>query len=231
MKHFSFIILLLAILSCNTSNENTVVKEIVKIETDTIYVNKGSTTPDTSLIEGVPKVVKQNLSDIKIVLSKLSDPYEFHLYGKIEFFINQKLIYTYENEYLEIQAYQDNVCSSFEILENEIFSTFYIFRSNNRPEPNNFIVFKKVGKSIEKVGETETLTGEIYGDIDLDGIFEIGGFNRHCEPGVKETENPNHPLFCSDFLRVYEITNTIERDTIVEQTILKRKKQRVLTHR
>ena len=94
MKHFSFIILLLSILSCNTSNENTVVKEIVKIETDIIYVNKGSTTPDTSLIEGVPKVVKQNLSDIKIVLSKLSDPYEFHLYGKIEFFINQKLIYT-----------------------------------------------------------------------------------------------------------------------------------------
>ncbi len=177
-------------------------------------------------INGIPKSVKQSILETKIILSEIKDPYELHLYEKIQFIINDKVTLEYKKDDLEIEGYQDNVCVFFQKPENGSFVNFYVFTSNNRPSPNKFIVFKQSANEIKFIGETEESTADIFGDVDLDGIFEIGGFNNYCQPGTKENEQPDHPLFCIEHLRVYEIGNTFERDSIMENFIKKNKNMR-----
>jgi len=174
-------------------------------------------------IYGIPKSVKQNILETEIVLSEIKDPYELHIYGKIQFVINDEIILEYKTEYLEVEGYQDNICNFFQLLENGRFANFYVFKSNKRPSPNTFLVFKQIDNVVEFIGETEESTAEIFGDVDLDGRFEIGGFKNYCEPGTKENEQPNHPQFCIEHLRIYEIGNHFVRDSIMEGFIKKRK--------
>jgi len=211
--------LTLSIVSCNPYNKNNKIEPSQNTSADTIIVFQTKEIVSNDYIDGIPKTVKQNLFETKILLSKLTDPYDLHLYGKIEFIIDNKIALEYKEKYLEIEGYQDNVCTFFQQQENGGFVSFYVFRYNNRPSPDKFLVFKQIGNEIKFIGTTEQSTADVFGDIDLDGKFEIGGFNTNCEPGTKENDQPSHPLFCIDHLRVYEIGDIFIRDTIVERFI------------
>lgn len=208
------LILTLFVISCKSPTNETEIKTKENTAKNNVLEIKAE-----NYIEGISKKVEQNISDTKIILSELNDPYDLHLYGKIKFIVDNKTILEYKTKHLEIEGYQGKVCTFFEQRVNDRFVSYYIFKSNNRPEPNKFLIFKQTEKKIKLIGETEETTADIYGDVDLDGKFEIGGFNTYCQPGIKENEQPNHPQFCIEHLRIYEIGDSFERDKIMENFI------------
>jgi len=227
-KRLILFLLTLFIVSCNslTKENNTEVNDTNT--TDTLQTKE---IISDDYINGIPKTVAQNIYGTRIVLSELNDPYDLHLYGKIDFFIDNQNVFEYNEKYLDVEGYQDNICAFFEQREQGELTSFYIFRFNNRPLPDKFLVFKQINNKIKFIGTTEQSSSEIFGDVDLDGKFEIGGFNDYCEPVNDESDKSGHPFFCLDNLRIYEIGNSFDRDTILENFIIENKKRAVTLYK
>ena len=111
-----------------------------------------------------------------VVLTRNSPNYN---YDRILIYRNKKLIFEYSEENLEVIAFphslfiehQNKVCKEW----------FYIFKLFGGHLPDYFLI---ISTSIDKTylfGKTITSTAEIFGDVDYDGKFEIGGFEWYCE--------------------------------------------------
>jgi len=101
------------------------------------------------------------------------------LYDKILIWRDQKLIFEYGDKNLEVLGSPFNVCTEHEILSCKEY--FYIFRLLNAPGPDKYLIVKSSVDRTSYFGTTKSNTAEIFGDIDYDGKFEIGGFEWYCE--------------------------------------------------
>ena len=168
-----------------------------------------------------PPSIDYSIGELTFNFSNLTDPYDLGLYQRLEVLVEGDVQVTIEEKYLELEG------QNFELSTNFLFNTdsysIYLIPANNRPEPNFYFFLKLVGNKIELIGKTEALTKEMFGDIDNDGFLEIGGFNAHCQ-GLT-MEDFNDPNFCLDNFRVFEIRDSIARDTLTEIEELKKIKK------
>lgn len=79
----------------------------------------------------------------------------------------------------------------------------YIFRHSGRPSPDKFLVVRIKNGKASKLGITDNCTAEIFGDIDYDGKFEIGGY-RYFFQGNKIEDKPDSAFYYSSY-NIFEI--------------------------
>lgn len=82
---------------------------------------------------------------------------------------------------------------------------FYIIRIYNAPDPSRFLIIKTSSDQTYALGITEPNSADIFGDVDYDGKFEIGGLTMFCQGG----DNDCHP---ADHYHVFEIAPNFPTD-------------------
>jgi len=101
------------------------------------------------------------------------------LYKNIFIYRNKKLLFEYTEKNLEVVGTPFNIFTEHEISVCKEY--YYIFKVFGAPGPNKYLIIKSTKDSTFFFGITKTNTAEIFGDIDHDGKFEIGGFEWYCE--------------------------------------------------
>ena len=206
--------------SCKTKSN---INQIESETTDTENKEENLKFESVENINEIPKKVEQNISDVKVVLSKPIDSLEQHLYGRLDFLIDNKLRATSEYDNLKIEGYQDNVCAFFHREEKGKRVTYYILKLDKKPKPNGYLIYKKSNEILLMIAEITSNTADIFGDVDFDGKFEIGGFNNYCKNGKLNKYELEYPLCNIDSLEIIEIGGKIQRDTTLENLIKKNK--------
>jgi hypothetical protein len=128
----------------------------------------------------------------------LKDPFEEDMpyYSKIEVYRKGILIFTFNDSTAEFYGGGDIFTEyRFDRWPN----SYLIFRCSGRPSDDYFMVLEKTEKGYRNLGYTPNSTAEIFGDIDEDGVFEIGGFENLHEGGSTLKE------FKEDIKREYKI--------------------------
>jgi hypothetical protein len=133
------------------------------------------------------------LGSDSIVLTRESNN---KLYNNVLIYRDQKLVFEYGVKDLEVLGSPFSVCTEHEILTCKEY--FYIFKLLNAPGPDKFLIIKSSKDRISYFGTTKSNTAEIFGDIDYDGKFEIGGFEWYCEAD----DSTCHP---KDLYSVFEV--------------------------
>ncbi|MDP3443873.1 MAG: hypothetical protein Q8T08_13520 [Ignavibacteria bacterium] len=136
-----------------------------------------------------------------IVLTRESDS---ELYDKILIYRDKKMIFEYGDTNLEVLGSPFSVFIEHEILTCKEY--FYIFKLFNAPGPYKYLIIKLSKDIISYFGTTKSSTAEIFGDIDYDGKFEIGGFEWYCETD-DSTCQPK------DLYNVFEVDSGFPVDT------------------
>ena len=151
--------------------------------------------------------VTEKFDNITVKLSSFIDslnPLPMYHYNKIEFLVNDSVpIFNHKLQKSSIVGYPNKTCVFYE--------DFYLFKIDDDPNPGKYLVFKKEKNTINFYGETENITGEIFGDIDHDGKFEIGGYATFHNDTLL-----SRGKFINNNIRVYELNNSIKRDKNVE---------------
>ena len=161
----------------------------------------------TDIKKETVKSISQNTNDLVI---KLTSPIDTthqvpsYLYNEIDFMINDSVsLFNYKSEKENIIGYQDKIC--------EIYSNLFIFKLDDSLNPNKYLIFKKEMDKIEYYGITENVSGEIFGDVDYDGKFEIGGYTTfHTDSLISRGKYVNNNF------KVYELNDSIRRDKNIE---------------
>jgi len=109
----------------------------------------------------------------------LTDKWEY--FGAIQIFRkNKKVLELNEKNNkefsYEIDVFENSIC--------KVFNGYYIFKVDNRPSLNSYFIVKKTEAGFEILGETEANTAFIFGDVDNDNYFEIGGFKYRFEGNI-----------------------------------------------
>jgi hypothetical protein len=135
-------------------------------------------------------------------------PFHFGL----QIFRKKKIILDYANNELQINSTDafGNDANWFAEHKNGS-ERFYIIRVFTGPQPDQFLIIKVTDIKATVFGITETNSAEIFGDVDHDGKFEIGGLTLFCQGG-----DPNcHPV---DHCRVFEIAEGFPTDTALTKS-------------
>jgi hypothetical protein len=137
-----------------------------------------------------------------IVLTNGAVPF----FGGVQVFRNRKSILNYTEKDLEIISNDSDGDEWNWYAEHRERSEYlYIIRIFNGPQPDSFLVIKATDAGATVLGKTEPNSAEIFGDIDHDGKFEIGGLTLYCQGG-----DPNcHP---ADHYRVFELAEGFPTD-------------------
>lgn len=156
-----------------------------------------------------------SLNNIEFIFSKPTDPYDLGLYQQLVIKSKDSILLTISHKYFELEGKKFGADKDYVIQQED--RTLYFVEANNRPEPSYFFILSiKDNYYAELIGKTEPLASKILGDIDQDGVIEIGGFNTYCQ--ATDTEDFEDPAFCLDHFRVFEIKSYIQRDTLAEIT-------------
>ncbi|MFB6320798.1 YARHG domain-containing protein [Saccharicrinis sp. FJH54] len=142
----------------------------------------------------------------------LTDKCEY--FGTIKIYRNNKLIYEFkESDGLspEIDIFNKGICL--------IFNDLYIFKVDNRPSINSYLIIKRDFDKFKLIGLTETSSAFIFADIDNDGKIEIGGFKFPFEGGI-DANGQRLDLY-QDRFRIYEISYKIKREPDLEYRLTK----------
>ena len=126
------------------------------------------------------------------------------LYNKILIYRDHKLIFEYGNKSIEIKGTPFSIFTEHEILSCKEY--FYIFKLLNAPGPDKYLIIKSTKDKTSYFGTTKSSTAEIYGDIDYDGKFEIGGFEWYCEAD----DSTCHP---KDLYNIFKVDSGFPEDT------------------
>ena len=127
-------------------------------------------------------------------------------FGGVEIFRNQKSILKYTHQDLQINSIDVNGNDSNWFTEHkERIHSVYIIRIFNGPEPDRFLVLRSNSDNVATIGITEPNSAEIFGDIDFDEKFEIGGFSQYCQGGDLNC----HPI---DHYTVFELEEKFPLD-------------------
>ena len=109
--------------------------------------------------------------------------------NKIKIFRENKLLFESNDSSLDIWTDSQHF-REFEIKPYEAY--FYIFELHNAPQPSKFLVILSTKNKVELFGVTKPSSAEIFGDVDYDGKFEIGGFEDYCEAGEQNCNRKNY---------------------------------------
>ncbi|MEO8147106.1 MAG: hypothetical protein ABI723_05675 [Bacteroidia bacterium] len=164
--------------------------------------NSGTATNDKSIFQNSFQH-GDGISD-SIVLAK-TDTSDNGFYGKILIFRKKKLVFEYTEKDLEITGMSYSIFVEQEILFHKEY--FYIFKLPGAPSPDNYLVIKTTPDTTFLFGITEPNSAEIFGDIDNDGKFEIGGWSDWCE------EDETHKCPDLSLYKVFEIDSGFLTDT------------------
>ena len=149
-----------------------------------------------------------------IVMSKSVNMIGSDFYDKINIYRKNQLIYEYNETNYEIMGYQKKLMTQFN--SNELKMNFYIFELFNAPGPSKYLIISTNRDTTINLGITASSSAEIFGDIDYDGVFEIGGLEDYCRP---DSENPCHPI---DYYNVFEVKSGFPIDTSLTAIIKNR---------
>ncbi|HEU65214.1 MAG TPA: YARHG domain-containing protein [Chloroflexi bacterium] len=143
----------------------------------------------------------------------LKDKYEY--FSTIHVYSGNTLVFEFKDgddslDY-EIDVFDEGICVIHEDL--------YIFKVNRRRPPDGYLIFRRDGNTITKVGYTGTCSAYIFGDIDGDGKFEIGGFKYLFEVDVDRYGSRDEVY--KERFRIYKINDGITRDTDLEERFSK----------
>jgi hypothetical protein len=105
------------------------------------------------------------------------------MYSKLRIYRNQRLKYESNDSMSQFECVPYGLFVEHEIACYK--SYYYIFRLLNAPDPSQFLILYVTKDSITQFGITKPCTAEIFGDIDYDGKFEIGGLETYCEADDK----------------------------------------------
>lgn len=150
----------------------------------------------------------------------LTDKWEY--FGAIQVFNNNIKILELSEEKnkdfsYEIDIFKNSIC--------KIFNDYYIFKIDNRPSLNSYFILQKTKTGFEILGETEENTAFIFGDVDNDSYFEIGGFKYRFEGNI-DIYGDRDSVYDARF-RIFElnekgIKREVELEKEFKQTILER---------
>ena len=82
-------------------------------------------------------------------------------------------VFTYSDDIIEIEAY----APLFKVVESA-GKKYLVFRTCGRPSEGGYLVFGFLKNGYKLTGEIPRCTIDIFGDIDMDGINEIGPTNH-----------------------------------------------------
>jgi hypothetical protein len=134
----------------------------------------------------------------------LVGPSPFH-FG-IQVYREKKKILDYTDKELQINSTDSNGNDSKWFTEYKGSEDFYIITVFGGPGPDQFLVFKVTKSSVFVLGKTEPNSAEIFGDIDFDGKFELGGLRAYCQGG----DDACHSV---DYYRAFEIAEGFPTDS------------------
>ena len=109
--------------------------------------------------------------------------------NNIKIFRDNKLLFEINDSSLQIKI-DGQYFREFEIKPYEAY--FYIFELHNAPQPSKFLILLSTKREVTLFGITKPSTAEIFGDIDYDGKFEIGGFEDYCEAGDRQCNRKSY---------------------------------------
>ena len=121
-----------------------------------------------------------NLSDSVVLTTQQDDI--LPMYSGIEIYRKGKLIFNYRNNEVEIRGFSNSFFTEY---FNKKKSFDYIFKCDDRPNPDKYLIVRTDSDTTFLLGISENSTGTIFGDIDLDGYFEIGGQKTWIEGNEK----------------------------------------------
>ena len=130
---------------------------------------------------------------------------DFPFFDKVQVFRGKQSLLNYTEKDLEIIGTPMNC---FVEHNNGHGEYFYIVRIFNGPGPDKFLIIKTTENKATIFGTTEPNSAEIFGDVDYDGKFEIGGLTRYCQGGDKNC----HP---KDYYKVFEIDDNFPTDNVL----------------
>jgi hypothetical protein len=137
----------------------------------------------------------KSISD-SIVLTSL-DGEESDIFNKISIFRENKLVFDYSDEYLQVIGMPYSLFVEQETVFQKEY--YYIFKLFGGFHFENYLIIKTTPDTTFIFGKTKTNSALIFGDIDFDGNIEIGGFSDLCE------EYENHECPDTTLFEVFEI--------------------------
>jgi hypothetical protein len=135
----------------------------------------------------------------------LNNDNDSEFYERIQIFRGQQLILDYTEKDLELIGTSKNVF--VEHSRRTLNEYFYIFKIFGGQSPNSFLIIVTYKDKTSIFGTTDYNSADIFGDIDYDGKFEIGGWTDYCQ----EDESNKCPDF--DLYRIFEIEDSFPTDT------------------
>jgi hypothetical protein len=185
MKRFSFILTMISVtVSCSVKPENI------------------ESVPVTNFIYQISSHHGQLERD-SVQLLKSEDSNRF--YDQIKIFRGQQLIFNHSDKDLEIIGTPKATFVEHDI---ETYSQYYyIFKIFEGESPESFLVIKTTKDQTSIFGKTDTNSADIFGDIDYDGKFEIGGWTDYCQ------EDESHKCPDLDLYTVFELGDNFPTDT------------------
>lgn len=109
----------------------------------------------------------------------LSNDSKSEFYDQIQIFREHQKIFEHEVKDVEIIGTPLNLFTEQDVKTYKEY--FYILRLFNAPSPDKFLIINTTKEKTTLFGVTDSNTADIFGDIDFDGKFEIGGWTDYCQ--------------------------------------------------
>lgn len=149
-----------------------------------------------------------------VVLSDLMEPH-LPFYSAVRIYRNGKQVFGLKDSTIEIDGSNNEFFFEYQISQSS--DAYLIFTINGRPSANYYLVLKKSKTGYENIGFTPSSSGDIFGDIDCDGKFEIGGFENFHQGGVTPEETIK---LAEREYRVFEVEARFPLDSTVMKALL-----------
>jgi hypothetical protein len=164
MKYFALILMLIVAIISSSTNAQEIKKSISQRTLPIYKISKNNTLePESDTVE----------------LSDLFEP-DFPSFTTITIYRNNKKIFSFHDPKGEF--YDDKgLFTEHKSLHGK--ESYLIFSCSGRPSADYYFVLHKSESGYTQLGYTASITAEIFGDIDHDGVFEIGGFENMDEVG------------------------------------------------
>jgi hypothetical protein len=170
MKYLILILFIAATMFASLANAQEIKKSVSQLTLTTYKLSNSNTLePQNDTVE----------------LSDLFEP-GFPAYTTITIYRNGKNIFFFHDP--KAMFYDNRGVFTEHRLSNGKES-YLIFSCADMPSCDYFFVLHKSESGYNQLGNTGNITAEIFGDIDHDGVFEIGGFENMHEGGntIEET--------------------------------------------
>jgi len=149
-----------------------------------------------------------------VVLADLMES-DLPFYTAVRIYRNGKKVFSLKDSTIEIDGSNSKFFIEHHISQSS--DTYLIFTISGRPSVDYYLVLKKSKTGYENIGFTPSSSADIFGDIDCDGKFEIGGFENFHEGGVTPEETMK---IAEREYRVFDVESGFPLDSTVMKALL-----------